>query len=191
MFTTYVFSFSDYSAFSFGKFKVKLTIFPAIGGMMASDHTALHHTVHEDETSGQCRKRGSSNDSPGRLSKSTNNSQDSSCSKHSSKSGSAQFNHSNDFNANASRTAVNGSENSICSEENICGTSRNYYYDDFHSDASETSISEESGSYIIPLPQKPKTKEQNLPEKKKKNDVHTKGKKAIAHFEHYCIRCGW
>ncbi|XP_070799722.1 lebercilin-like protein [Pituophis catenifer annectens] len=145
---------------------------------MASDHTALHHIVQEDKTSRQCRKRGSSNDSPGRLSKSTN-SQDSSCSKHSSKSGSAQFTYSNDFHDNASRTAVNGSKNSICSEENICGTSLNYYHEDFHSDASETSISEESGSYIIPLPETPKTKERNLPEKKKKNDVHTKGGKML------------
>ncbi|XP_058042202.1 lebercilin-like protein [Ahaetulla prasina] len=141
--------------------------------MMASDHT-----VQEDKTSGQCRKRGSSNDSASRLSKSTK-SQDSSCSKHSSKSGIAQFNYSNDFYDNASRTAVNGSKNSICSEENICGTSQNYYHKDFHSDASETSISEESSSYIIPLPQKPKSKEQNLPEKKKKNDVHTKGGKSL------------
>ncbi|XP_060550092.1 LOW QUALITY PROTEIN: lebercilin-like protein [Pantherophis guttatus] len=146
--------------------------------MMASDHPALHHTAQEDKTSGQCRKRGSSNDSPGRLSKSTI-SQDSSCSKHSSKSGSAQFTYSNDFHDNASRTAVNGSKNSICSEENICGTSQNYYHKDFHSDSSKASISEESGSYIIPLPETPKTKERNLPEKKKKNDVHTKGGKTL------------
>ncbi|XP_060550097.1 lebercilin-like protein [Pantherophis guttatus] len=134
---------------------------------MASDHPALHHTVQEDKTSGQCRKRGSSNDSPGRLSKSTN-SQDSSCSKHSSKSGSAQFTYSNDFHDNASRTAVNGSKNSICSEENICGTSQNYYHKDFHSDSSKASISEESGSYTIPLPQTPKTKERNLQKRKRK-----------------------
>ncbi|XP_060550091.1 LOW QUALITY PROTEIN: lebercilin-like protein [Pantherophis guttatus] len=146
--------------------------------MMASNHTALHPTVQEDKTSGQCRKRGSSNHSPDRISKSTN-SQDSSCSKLSSKSGSAQFTYSNEFHDNASRTAVNGSRNSICPEENICGTSQNCYHEDFHSDASETSISEESGSYIIPLPQTPKTNERNLPEKKKKNDVHTKGGKTL------------
>ncbi|XP_070799709.1 lebercilin-like protein [Pituophis catenifer annectens] len=145
---------------------------------MASDHTALHHTVQEDKICGQCRKSGSSNDSLGWLSKSTNNSQDSRCGKSSSQSGSAWFNYSNDFLDNTSRTAVNGSKNTICSEENDCGISQNYYKD-FHSDSFETSISEESGSYIIPSTQKPETKERNLTEKKKKNDVHTKGGKML------------
>ncbi|XP_026556639.1 lebercilin-like protein [Pseudonaja textilis] len=141
--------------------------------MMASHDTALYPTIQEDKTSGQCRKSRSSNNS-GRLSKSSNNSQDSKGSKSSSQSRSAQFNYSNDFRDNASRTAVNGSKDSICSEENSCGTSQKYYHEDFLSGSSKTSMSEESGSCTIPLPQTPKTKEWNLPEKKKKNDPHTK-----------------
>ncbi|XP_026519718.1 lebercilin-like protein [Notechis scutatus] len=140
---------------------------------MASHDTALHPTIQEDKTSGQCRKSRSSNNS-GRLSKSSNNSQDSNGSKSSSQSGSAQFSYSNDFRDNASRTAVNGSKDSICSEENSCGTSQKYYHEDFLSGSSKTSLSEESGSCTIPLPQTPETKEWNLPEKKKKNDPHTK-----------------
>uniref|UniRef100_A0A8C5WTH0 Lebercilin-like protein n=1 Tax=Laticauda laticaudata TaxID=8630 RepID=A0A8C5WTH0_LATLA len=155
---------------------------------MASHDTALHPTIQEDKTSGQCRKSGSSNNS-GRLSKSSNN-QDSNGSKSSSQSGSAQFNYSNDFRDNASRTAVNSSKDSICSEDNSCGTSQKYYHEDFLSGSSKTSMSEESGSCIIPLPQTPETKKWNLPEKKKKNDPHTKGKKAISHTEHNS-GCGW
>ncbi|KAG8136507.1 hypothetical protein E2320_005082 [Naja naja] len=165
------------SAFSFGKLKMKLTVFPAIGGMMASDDTSLHPTVQEDKTCGHCRKSESSNDSPGTLSTSINISLDSSCSKSSRHSGSAQFNYSSDFYDNTSRTAVKGSKNSICSEDDNCGTSQKY--EDFHSDSSRTSTRKECGSFTIPLLPPLETKEWNLPTKKKENDLHTKGKKAI------------
>ncbi|XP_058042201.1 lebercilin-like protein [Ahaetulla prasina] len=146
---------------------------------MASDDTVLHHTIQEDKTCGQCKKSGSSNNSPARLTKSTNNSEDNRRSKSSSQSGSTWFNYSNDFYDNASRTAVNGSKNSICSEENICETSQNYYHKDFRSDSSETSTSEECGSFTIPFLQQLETKKRIIPEKKKGNDVDTKGGKML------------
>ncbi|KAG8136508.1 hypothetical protein E2320_005083, partial [Naja naja] len=166
----------DGMPFPLGNLK-KLTIFPAIGGMMASDDTSLHPTVQEDKTCGHCRKSESSNDSPGTLSTSINISLDSSCSKSSRYSGSAQFNYSSDFYDNTSRTAVKGSKNSICSEDDNCGTSQKY--EDFHSDSSRTSTRKQCGSFTIPLLPPLETKEWNLPTKKKENDLHTKGKKAI------------
>ncbi|KAK9402098.1 LCA5L: Lebercilin-like [Crotalus adamanteus] len=74
---------------------------------MASDDTSLHHTVKEEKTCGECRKSGSSSDSP---------------------------------------------------------------------DSSETSTSKEGGSFTIPLVQQPETSEWNLPENKKGNHLHAKGK---------------
>ncbi|XP_070606374.1 lebercilin-like protein [Erythrolamprus reginae] len=140
---------------------------------MASDDI-----VQEEKVSVQGRRSGSSNDSLDELIENTN-SQHSNCSKSSSLSGSVQFNYSSDFHDNASKMAMNGSKNSICSEDNNCGTSQKYYYEDFHSDSFDTYTTEESGSYIIPLPQEPETKERNLPEQIKKNDVHTKGGKTL------------
>ncbi|KAK9402101.1 LCA5L: Lebercilin-like [Crotalus adamanteus] len=48
---------------------------------MASHDISLYHTIQEDKACGKCRKSGSSNDSPGRLSKSTKNSKNNNCSK--------------------------------------------------------------------------------------------------------------
>ncbi|XP_032076261.1 lebercilin-like protein [Thamnophis elegans] len=135
----------------------------------------LHHSIQEDKSCGQCRRSNSS----GRLTKRTNNSQDSSCSLCFIQSGSSLFNYSSDFHDNTSRRAVNGRKDSICSEENNCGTSQKYCYKDFHSDSSETSTSEECGSFTIPLLHQLETKKRILPEKKKGNDVHPKGGKML------------
>ncbi|XP_039225323.1 lebercilin-like protein isoform X2 [Crotalus tigris] len=64
MLTSYTVSLSDYSVISSGKFKVLFTAFPAIGGMMVSSDTSLRYTTQEEKTCGECRKSGSSNDSP-------------------------------------------------------------------------------------------------------------------------------
>ncbi|XP_026581458.1 lebercilin-like protein, partial [Pseudonaja textilis] len=147
--------------------------------MMTSGDTSLHPPIQEDKSSGQCRESESSNYSAGTLSTSINISQDSSCSKSSRLSGSAQFNYSSDFHDNTSRTAVKGSRNSICSEENNGGTTQNYYDKDFHSGSSATSKWEECSSFTIPLLQPLETQEWNLPGKKKENNLHIKGGKKL------------
>ncbi|XP_070607588.1 lebercilin-like protein [Erythrolamprus reginae] len=77
-----------------------------------------------------------------------------------------------DFEENTSRTAVNGRKNSICSKEKNCGTSH-------YSDSSETSTSEECGSFTITMFKEQETKEWILREKKRINDIYTKGGKTL------------
>ncbi|XP_070607656.1 lebercilin-like protein [Erythrolamprus reginae] len=137
---------------------------------MASSDAVVHPTFQEE-----CRKSGSSNDSPTEYIKSSNNSEESNSSKCSSQFGSAQFTDSTEFDIlvdDISRTAVNGSK------ESICGTSWDNW-EDFHLDSPQTYPREGPGSFTISWIQQLQTKEWILPDKKKKTDGHTKGGKTL------------